>query len=123
MAHATAGSADDAARTAMGHGIAIPYLDIPEAQAVTPEGSASGQQISPLLMSIKKLVSHQDAIESEGSLAHTPAANGSIAGIAFLCFDCPLQHWSSWYLPLTASNCLDRCVAHECFDVFRIRGS
>lgn len=76
----------------MGQGIALPHLELPEAQAATPEGNANGQQISPLLMSIKKLVSHQDAIESEGSLTHTPAADGSIAGTALFCFGRPLQH-------------------------------
>ncbi len=56
-------------------------LEIPDSEAVTPEGRAGAQQISPLLMSIKKLVSQQAAVESEHSLAITPGSENSNAGM------------------------------------------
>ena len=81
-------------------GSALTPLDIPDSDnnIATPEGSSSAQQLSPLLMSIKKLVSHQAAVESEASPVATPAAETSSAGVAVL-----LEH-------LLASASRQRCV-------------
>ncbi len=60
-------------------------LDIPDSEDMaTPEGSTGRQQLSPLLMSIKKLVSQQAAVESEASPIVTPAAEASSAGVTGL---------------------------------------
>lgn len=60
----------------------ITPLEIPDLEVATPEGSVNGQQVSPLLMSIKKLVSQQEvAGESEGSFGMTPATELSSAGM------------------------------------------
>ena len=59
----------------------LAQLEIPDSEVVTPEGSAGAQQVSPLLMSIKKLVSQQAAVESEHSLAITPGSENSNAGM------------------------------------------
>ena len=63
---------------------AVTPLEIPDLEAATPEGSATGQQVSPLLMSIKKLVSQQAAVEPEGSFGMTPATERSSAGMVCL---------------------------------------
>lgn len=57
----------------MARSTAVARLEIPEAG--TPQASGDGQQASPLLMSIRKLVSHQDALESKGGLMSTPSAD------------------------------------------------
>ena len=55
-------------------------LKIPETQPATPQGSADGQQASPLLMSIKKLVNHQEAIEGAAVASGSPAATANSSG-------------------------------------------
>ena len=56
---------------------AVTPLEIPEAG--TPQASGDSQQVSPLLMSIKKLVRHQDTLESGGGLMSTPSADTGVS--------------------------------------------
>ena len=55
----------------MASSAAVTPLEIPEAG--TPQASGDSQQVSPLLMSIKKLVSQQDALEAGGGLMSADA--------------------------------------------------
>ena len=57
-------------------------LEIPETQPATPRGSSDGQQASPLLMSIKKLVHHQEAVECAAVASGTSEASASSSGLA-----------------------------------------
>ena len=55
-------------------------LEIPETQPATPQGSVDGQQASPLLMSIKKLVHHQEAVEGAALASGSPEASAKSSG-------------------------------------------
>ena len=57
-------------------------LEILESQPASPQGSVDGQQTSPLLMSIKKLVHHQEAVECAAVASRTSEASATSSGLA-----------------------------------------